>query len=63
MIETFASGAHFANVAVCYAVLDSVVTQFGGIAGGWKVAHSNQAAMKRINTDAPAKARCFSPIP
>lgn len=61
VLETFPGGTFPANVAEGYAVLDSIVAQFGVAVGGWKVALTNQAAMQRMNTDAPAVGPLFQP--
>ena len=42
-------------------MLDSIAAQFGVAVGGWKVALTNQAAMQRMNTDAPAVGPLFQP--
>ena len=42
-------------------MLDSIAAQFGVAVGGWKVTLTNQAAMQRMNTDAPAVGPLFQP--
>jgi len=61
VLETFPGGAFPADLAEGYAVLDSIVAQFGIAVGGWKVALTNDVAMKRMNTDRPAAGPIFQP--
>lgn len=61
VLDTFPGGEFPANLAEGYAVLDSIMGQFGVPVGGWKVALTNEAAMKRMNTDRPAVGPLFQP--
>lgn len=61
VLETFPGGAFPADIAEGYAILDSIVEQFGVPIGGWKVALTNAAAMAKMNTDAPAAGPLFQP--
>ena len=61
VLDRFPGGTVPANAAEGYAVLDCIIAQFGVPVGGWKAALTNDAAMQRMKTNAPACGPLFQP--
>lgn len=61
VLDTFPGGAFPADTEEAYAVLDSIAVQMGVPVGGWKVALTNDAIMKRMKATSPACGPLYSP--
>jgi 2-keto-4-pentenoate hydratase len=61
ILDGFPGGVFPANVDEGYAVLDAIAAQMGVPIGGWKAALTNDAIMRKMNTNAPACGPLFQP--